>query len=135
MDFQIASAVLHDLRAAVTAAAPREACGLLLGVGRCVLEARPAGNLSDRPETRFDIDPRVLFAAHRAARDGGLAILGCYHSHPASKAWPSPRDAAQAYDLGWLWLIAGTDRVAAFVVEEDGPIHGRFAPATLTALD
>ncbi len=135
MDFQIASIVLHDLRAEVAAAAPHEACGLLLGQGRQIRALQPAANLAPFPERLFEIDPQVLFSAHRGARTGGPAIIGCYHSHPSGLAWPSAVDAAQAHDPGWLWLIAGTDGLAAFVVQENGPIHGRFAPVSLITLD
>ena len=90
-----------------------------------------AANIAEVPLRRFEIDPAVLFAAHRAARAGGPALVGCYHSHPGGPALPSATDAARALDTGWIWLIVGEDGEKAYRVREDGPIQGRFEPVEL----
>ena len=83
------------------AAAPSECCGLLLGVNGRIDRAMPARNIAPgeagRPSaTRFLLDPRDHFEARRDARRLGLAVVGFYHSHPRSAAWPSATDLAES---------------------------------------
>jgi proteasome lid subunit RPN8/RPN11 len=83
---------------------------LLLGQGDRIARVVPCANVAAEPWHRFEIDPAALIAAHRAARGGGAAVIGHYHSHPTGLAEPSPRDAADAAPDGSIWLIAGADR-------------------------
>lgn len=106
---------------------PDEKCGLLRGRGHRVLRADPAANVAADPFTTFEIDPVALIAAHRAARrQGGLELLGYYHTHPTGDAWPSETDAACAAPDGKLWLIAAQGQALLFRAVESGAIHGRF---------
>lgn len=134
MDFRIARAALAAIRTHAATARPDEACGLLVGRAGEVLEAVAAANVAADPQRRFEVDPATLLATHRAARSRGLAVIGCYHSHPQGLAEPSACDAARARDLGWLWLIATSDAVGAFLVVDAGPVRGRFAPVGLIAI-
>ena len=91
------------------AALPRECCGLIEGVreGETVRATALHSTRNLSPDTdRFEIDPADHFKALRAARAAGGDIVGCYHSHPNGKAEPSPRDAAGAFEAGFVWLIA-----------------------------
>lgn len=108
--------------AEAAAAAPDECCGLLLGDHR-IAEARPAANVAPDPRHRFEIDPHALIAAHRAARTGGPAVLGYYHSHPGGPAMPSATDRAMASGDGRVWAIVGRDGVTFWRDDGDG-----FAP-------
>ena len=136
MDVRIASSVVEKLRAASRAARPKEACGLLYGSAKAVLFCDLAENVAQLPQTRFEIHPAHLFAAHKASRHGGPALIGCWHSHPGAPAWPSAEDAARAAERGWIWLIVGQEGdVAGFEVVDNGPIHGRFAPVALALID
>jgi proteasome lid subunit RPN8/RPN11 len=78
---------------------PNECCGLLAGrmvsdaggpVGR-VLRRYPLVNAAASPR-EFDSEPRSLLAAHKEMRRESLDILAVYHSHPTSRAVPSPTD-------------------------------------------
>jgi proteasome lid subunit RPN8/RPN11 len=115
----------HDLVAAAAASAD-EICGLLLGRGDRIEHAVACRNLAKTPGTRFELDPAALLAAHRAARVGGPAVLGHYHSHPSGDARPSPRDAADAAPDGSLWLIVAAGTVTAWRAVVNGMLHGRF---------
>lgn len=86
-------------------AAPLEACGLLLGNGSRIEEARPADNVAADPFRHFEIDPAALIAAHRAARARGPEIIGYFHSHPNGLARPSSTDGASAAKDGKVWVI------------------------------
>lgn len=91
---------------AAAAAAPHEACGLLLGQGQHIHIAQHAANIHPEPLRHFEIDPAALIAAHKAARAGGPEVLGYFHSHPNGLASPSATDAASASGDGRIWAIA-----------------------------
>lgn len=111
MSLTVTSGVIATLLAEATSAAPAECCGILLGRGP-VEEARPAANIAQDPLRRFEIDPRALIAAHRAARAGGPAVLGYYHSHPTGHPVPSATDCEHAGGDGSIWGIVGGGDVA-----------------------
>jgi proteasome lid subunit RPN8/RPN11 len=123
---RIARRTLDEIRVHSAATAPEEACGLLLGLSDAVLVAVPSANVSDDRMRRFEVDPAVLFKTHRAARATGYSVIGCYHSHPDGPALPSAIDAARAFDMGWIWIIAGSEVEMAFRVVDGGAIEGRF---------
>ena len=108
---------------------PRECCGLLEGACEAenfrITALHPARNLAEAAD-RFEIDPRDQFAAHKAARAQGRAIIGCYHSHPNGRAEPSAVDLAGAEEENFLWLIAASGEINAFVYAQGG-----FVPAQL----
>lgn len=101
----LTAALADALVAEAVAAAPHEACGLLVGRGRVVHRIAPARNLDASP-VRYTIDPADHFAALRAARRDGLAVVGAYHSHPAGPPAPSATDRAEAVPE-FLYLIVG----------------------------
>jgi proteasome lid subunit RPN8/RPN11 len=130
----ISSAALQQIRARAAESPEREICGLLFGPPGRIEEARACANVAADPTARFEIDPAALLAAHRAMREGGARLAGCYHSHPGGRAEPSPRDAEAAAPDGMVWLIAAGDTVTAWRAVHDGPVHGRFAPLGLEIL-
>ncbi|HTL83884.1 MAG TPA: M67 family metallopeptidase, partial [Acidimicrobiia bacterium] len=89
---------------------PDEACGLLLGpmvdgeaTGR-VVEARPCRN-ADASARTYTVDPKDMLGAMRAAEATGVEIVGVWHSHTHTDAYPSPTDVRQAVDPAWLYVI------------------------------
>ncbi len=126
MDVAISSELLARILAEAAATPDVEVCGLLLGWDGRVEEARACRNVAADPSQTFEIDPTALIAAHRAARDGGPAILGCYHSHPSGLAVPSRRDAGDAAANGWLWAIVAGPDVQVWRAVADGALWGRF---------
>ena len=86
--------------------APRECCGVLLGRGDEIIEARRARNVAASAATRFLIDPHDHIDARRQGRARGLEILGFYHSHPHGSGVPSATDLAEATYPG-LYAIIG----------------------------
>jgi desampylase len=111
MELVVTSGVLATLREEATRAHPRECCGLLLGEGGRVTRAVPAANVHPDPARHFEIDPKALIAAHRAARGGGPQVLGYYHSHPHGRAEPSAEDRAMASGDGRIWAIVAGGEV------------------------
>jgi proteasome lid subunit RPN8/RPN11 len=117
---RIAAAALAELRAHCARARPEEACGLLVGAGDEVMRAEPAENVAEDRLRRFEIDPRLLLRLHRELRDGPLAVLGVYHSHPCGRPEPSAVDLAKALDPELAWLIVGADGAVRAWRIEDG---------------
>lgn len=98
-----------EIASLVVAAYPDEACGLLLGRERSgraqVLRQWPARNLNvERSRDRFELDPLDYLAAEAAASQGGMSLLGVWHSHPDHPARPSVTDRELAWP-GWSYLI------------------------------
>lgn len=120
MKVAISRTALAAIRAHAAREPAQEACGLLLGAAGMVTEARPAANVAPDPARHFEIDPAALFAAIRAERAGGAALIGYYHSHPSGDARPSARDAADAAPDGRLWLIVAGAEITAWRATADG---------------
>jgi len=97
-------AVIDAVLAHAADAAPREACGLLIGTAATIHRAVRARNLA-RSSTRYEVAAADHFAALRAARAEGLDVVGAYHSHPLTAAEPSPTDRAAAFP-GFVFVIA-----------------------------
>jgi proteasome lid subunit RPN8/RPN11 len=85
---------------------PLEACGLLAGHAgddkvRVVYPCRNAA-ASARVYT---VEPLDHLRADRDAESRGMEIIGVYHSHTHTDAYPSPTDVTQAPDPTWRYVI------------------------------
>ncbi len=88
---------------------PLEACGLLVGRTDIdgddrVEECRAATNVAASARV-YTVEPRDLLRADRDAEAAGMALLGVYHSHTHTDAYPSPTDVASAPDPGWHYIL------------------------------
>jgi proteasome lid subunit RPN8/RPN11 len=92
---------LDAMVAHVQAEAPNEGCGMLGGKDDTVLEVFPARNAAASP-IRFIIHPEDLLQIVRTVEyERDWQIVGIFHSHVASQAYPSATDVAEAeFDLG-----------------------------------
>ena len=100
----------RTMRQHVAAAAPEEACGLLYGEGRRILDALPVENI-EHSRVRFRMSPAGQVEAMLDIERRGLELLALYHSHPMGPDAPSPTDLAEsAYPLPhFIWTCqAGT---------------------------
>lgn len=125
MAITVTSGVIATLLSEAAKAAPSECCGLLLGSGERIEEARAADNVANDPLRRFEIDPMALLAAHKAARDGGPQLVGYYHSHPVGHPMPSVTDCEHASGDGRVWAIVAGGEVTFW---QDG--EGGFLPVS-----
>jgi proteasome lid subunit RPN8/RPN11 len=76
--------------------APNEACGLLAGAAGRVAQVLPAANIAANPRVEYLMDPHDQLRHFQAIEAQGLELLGIYHSHPSSPAYPSPKDLDMA---------------------------------------
>ena len=49
--------------------------------------------------------PKDMLRAMRAAEDAEVEIVGVWHSHTHTTAYPSPTDVRQAVDPSWIYVI------------------------------
>jgi proteasome lid subunit RPN8/RPN11 len=89
-----------------------------LGHGNRIEVAVPAANVHPDPQTHFEIDPKVLIDRYKQSRDGGLQVLGYYHSHPNGRTDPSAEDITKATRAGPIWAIIAAGDVLFW---RDGP--------------
>ncbi len=106
-------------------ALPNEGCGLLLGTSEgVVVDVVPSPNVADSAKV-YEIDPKVLLRTYRRADDEGLEVIGVFHSHTHSAAYPSPTDIRQAPDPAWHYVLislAEIDTVVASYRIVDGAV-------------
>jgi len=112
---------------------PEEACGLLAGPpgeDAVAVKLYPCRNLAASARI-YELDPLDHLKADRDAESRGLEILGVYHSHTHTDAYPSPTDIAQAPDPGWHYVVVSlrepepvtrSFRIVDEAVEEE-PVH------------
>lgn len=116
MLLRISSKSIAAIRAHAAETPDVEVCGLLFGTEEAVERVQRCANVADQLETRFEIDPAALIAAHKAERAGGAKLIGHYHSHPNGACAPSEADRAEALDTGRYWLIIAGEDVAVWYV-------------------
>ena len=96
-------------------ALPDEGCGLLLGRDDgTVVDVVASRNVAESAKV-YEIDSRVLLRTYRRADDEGLSVLGAFHSHTHSEAFPSPTDIAQAPDPQWHYVLVSLRDVPSVV--------------------
>jgi len=85
---------------------PDEACGLLggdLATGHAVT-CYPTRNLAASAKL-YTVDPKEHLRADRDAEAAGYSIIGVFHSHTHTEAYPSTTDVAQAPDPEWHYVL------------------------------
>jgi proteasome lid subunit RPN8/RPN11 len=86
-------------------ALPDEGCGLLVGSNDGVVdEVVPSENVAHSAKL-YEIDSKLLLRTFRQAEDNGKEVIGVFHSHTHSDAYPSPTDVVQAPDPAWHYLL------------------------------
>ncbi len=107
----IPAAVRDELVAHARAGLPNEACGILAGVDGRVERFFPAQ--PDEPSPYYyRIESRDQIRIMNEIDAAGLDLLGIYHSHTSSPAYPSRTDAEQAFWPDAVYVIvslAGAD--------------------------
>ena len=91
---------------------PDEACGLLAGQLRAG-SLEPDGRIdavypcrnADASARTYSVDSKDLIASLRGAEAAGLELVGVFHSHTHTEAWPSDTDVHQALEPYWLYVI------------------------------
>jgi len=91
--------------AACVRALPNEGCGLLLGTSAGEVTAVVESPNVAGSARIYEIDPQVLLRTYRRADAEGVEVIGVFHSHTHSEAFPSPTDVKQAPDPAWHYVL------------------------------
>lgn len=90
---------------------PDEACGLLGGPVTdrgeptgVITHVYPCSN-ADASAVSYTVDSRDLIKALRDAEGRGGALVGVWHSHTHTDAYPSETDVRQAAEPSWLYVL------------------------------
>jgi len=84
---------------------PNEACGILAGIEAKVLKVYKMINTSNNPEICYFMKPEEQLKVFKEMRLLGIDILGIYHSHSSTPAYPSARDCEMAFYPGVDYVI------------------------------
>ena len=90
---------------------PDEACGLL--AGPVDADGHPKGLVSavypcvnaDASARTYTVESRDLLHAMRDAQSRGEDLIGVWHSHTHSDAYPSDTDVRQALEPSWVYAL------------------------------
>jgi len=102
---------------------PNEACGLLSGGDNKVDTVYSLSNENPSP-TFYRIDSKEHFRVIREMREAGKELIGIYHSHTGSPAYPSSTDVTLAYYPEAVYVIVSLmDRknpdIKGYIICED----------------
>ncbi|MBV8160742.1 MAG: M67 family metallopeptidase [Acidimicrobiia bacterium] len=95
-----------DIVAHALDALPNEACGLVAATpGTDKIERVYRCRNAAASSRVYELDPLDHLRADRDAEPRGLEIVGVYHSHTHTEAYPSPTDVQQAPDPAWHYVL------------------------------
>ena len=117
----ITRVVVDSIREHAAAARPAECCGLLSGSDGVITDVHPLRNMAEQPQTAYFAAPEDLFEAMVGMRETGHKLLGIYHSHPKTAAYPSPKDVAMAFYPEAVYFIISLEpdtQLRAFTIDE-----------------
>jgi len=87
---------------------PEEICGIVRGRELIGFEPIRGRNVAPEKIENYTVDPQTLLMQFEF-EDAGDAMMGIYHSHPVSVAYPSATDAWSAYYPETIYLICSLE--------------------------
>ena len=99
---------------------PNEACGILFGKNNQVLDIFLTENIEESP-MNFTISNEQLIEGYKIAEEKKMEVIGIFHSHPNSDAFPSSTDKKFMQSNPVVWVIySGINKnFRAHVLESD----------------
>lgn len=94
---------------------PEEICGVLRGKGLVAYEAIRGKNIAPERIENYDVDPQTLLRQFEF-EEQGEEMMGIYHSHPVSVAYPSATDAWNAHYPDAIYFICSLEHDDAPVI-------------------
>ena len=89
---------------------PEEACGLVAADGEGSLRMAYCLTNSEHSSVAYTLEPTEHFRALRHAESNGWHLVGVFHSHTRTAAYPSPTDVARALEPEWLYVLVSLER-------------------------
>jgi proteasome lid subunit RPN8/RPN11 len=99
---------------------PNEACAILFGKDNQVLDIFLTENIEESP-LNFTISNEQLIEGYNIAEQKKMEVIGIFHSHPNSDAFPSNTDKKFMQSNPVVWIIySGINKnFRAFILESD----------------
>lgn len=99
---------------------PNEACAILFGKDNQVLDIFLTENIEKSP-LNFTISNEQLIEGYNIAEQKKMEVIGIFHSHPNSDAFPSNTDKKFMQSNPVVWIIySGINKnFRAFILESD----------------
>jgi [CysO sulfur-carrier protein]-S-L-cysteine hydrolase len=95
---RIAQGLIDEMVAHAREDLPNECCGMIGGRDGEATEVIRVANAAASP-LRYEMDPQGQYDALKSIEDDDGELLGIYHSHTKSPAYPSQTDVNQA--MAW----------------------------------
>jgi len=99
---------------------PNESCAILFGKNNQVLDLFLTENIENSP-VNFTISNKQLIEAYKIAEEKKMEIVGIFHSHPDSDAYPSNIDKKfmQSNPVAWIIYSGINKNFRAYLLESD----------------
>ena len=99
---------------------PNESCAILFGKNDIVSDLFLTENTEESP-VNFTISNEQLIEGYKIAEQKGLDVIGIFHSHPDSDAFPSNTDKKFMESNPVVWIIySGINKnFRAFILESE----------------
>ena len=99
---------------------PNESCAILFGKNNEVLDIFLTENIEES-SVNFTISNEQLIEGYKIAEDKKMDIIGIFHSHPNSDAFPSNTDKKfmQSNPVAWIIYSGINKNFRAFILESD----------------
>ena len=99
---------------------PNESCAILFGKEDQVSDLFLTENIEQSP-VNFTISNEQLIEAYKMAEEKEMDVVGIFHSHPNSDAYPSNTDKKFMQSNPVVWIIySGIDKnFRAYILESD----------------
>ncbi len=83
---------------------PNESCAILFGKNNQVLDLFLTENIEESP-VNFTISNKQLIEGYKVAEEKKMDVIGIFHSHPDSDAYPSNTDKKFMQSNPVVWII------------------------------
>ena len=99
---------------------PNESCALLFGRGNIVSEVFLTKNIEESP-VNFTISNEQLIEGYKIAEERKIEVIGIFHSHPNSEAYPSNTDKKfmQSNPVAWIIYSGVNKDFRAYFLESE----------------
>ena len=99
---------------------PNESCAILFGKNDKVLDLFLTENIEKSP-VNFTISNKQLIEGYKIAEEKEMEVIGIFHSHPDSDAYPSNTDKKfmQSNPVAWIIYSGINKNFRAFLLESD----------------
>ncbi len=99
---------------------PNESCAMLFGKNDQVLDLFLTENI-EKSSVNFTISNKQLIEGYKIAEEKEMEVIGIFHSHPDSDAYPSNTDKKfmQSNPVAWIIYSGINKNFRAYLLESD----------------